>query len=121
MHVVALQQPEPKNDDFGPFWQIYPRRIAKAHALKMWLKLSEDEQKAALRALPQHVRYWRITGTDMAYIPHAATWINQRRFEDEITTGQLPAPSTCCTCDHPSGGFVQTSGGRQCGRCYQER
>ena len=86
MHVVALRQTEqrPSTDKFAQFWHLYPRHIAKAHAVKMWERLTQEEQEQALQALPQHVRYWRSKGTETDFIPHPGSWLNGRRFEDEI-------------------------------------
>lgn len=69
--------------DFGEFWTMYPRRVAKRAAEKSWQRMTEDEQREALKALPAHVRHWR--GKDTQYVPHPATWLNQARWEDELT------------------------------------
>jgi hypothetical protein len=34
--------------------------------------------------MPNHINYWKSQDTQLAYIPHLATWLNQYRFEDEI-------------------------------------
>lgn len=69
---------------FDEFWSLYPRRVAKRVAEKAWSKLSDDERRAAIAALPDHVRYWRQSDRSPETIPHPATWINQGRWEDEI-------------------------------------
>lgn len=75
------------DQDFEQFWAIYPRKVAKAHALKMWRKLTTEEKFAALHAIPIHVRYWRAAGRESDRIPHAGSWLNPiegRRWEDEL-------------------------------------
>lgn len=69
---------------FGQFWQHYPKKVAKADALKAWGKLTAGDEQAAIEALPAHLEHWR--GTDKQFIPHAATWIRGRRWEDELPT-----------------------------------
>jgi hypothetical protein len=77
--------------DFAQFWTLYPRKVARAHALKMWRRLNAEEKFAALQSIPVHVRFWQIAGTSIDKIPHAGTWLNPvdgRRWEDEL---QMPA------------------------------
>jgi len=37
-----------------------------------------------MEALPQHIKYWQLKDTSNEFIPHASTWLNQARFEDEL-------------------------------------
>jgi hypothetical protein len=69
---------------FNEFWSMYPRKVSKRAAEKAWLKLTLQEQSDALEALPNHIKYWKLKNTETEYIPHAATWINQGRWEDEL-------------------------------------
>ncbi|OZI23605.1 hypothetical protein CAL26_09190 [Bordetella genomosp. 9] len=78
---------------FEQFWAAWPRRTAKRAAQKAWARMTPDEQAQAMEALPQHVRYWRVTGTESQYIPHPATWLNGARWEDEIELPQKAAPA----------------------------
>lgn len=74
-------------EDFEQFWKQYPRRVAKAHAMKMWRQLTPDEQSAALLAIPIHARFWTLSGRPLEKIPHAGSWLNPvegRRWEDEL-------------------------------------
>jgi hypothetical protein len=77
--------------DFESFWIIYPRKVAKAHARKMWSRLTESQKFAALAAIPVHVRYWKIAGRDMERIPHCGSWIGGERWEDEL---EMPEPTS---------------------------
>lgn len=65
--------------EFDRFWDIYPRKTAKGAAEKAWEKacgLTDPEKiiAAAERAT------WP---TDPQFIPHASTWLNQKRWLDE--------------------------------------
>lgn len=81
------QPPTPEGDfGFDEFWSAYPRKDARANALKSWTKLTPD---AELRAkIIAHVasrsqtKDWTKEGG--AFVPHAATFINQRRWEDAV-------------------------------------
>ena len=77
--------------EFSAFWNLYPRKVAKKDAMKMWVRLSETQKEKALAALPLHVKAWNAEGRAIHVIPHAATWLNGERFEDEITV-EVAAP-----------------------------
>ncbi len=65
---------------FEEFWAKYPRKVAKKDAKKMWDRLSDAQQKKALETIPAHARRW----SDLHFIPHAASWLNGERFDDEL-------------------------------------
>lgn len=68
---------------FLDFWQQYPRKIAKKDAERAWLRLSVEQQSAAMTALPMHCKHWQLRG-DLQFVPHPATWLNGERWEDEL-------------------------------------
>jgi len=69
--------------DFSTFWQVYPRKISKANAWKAWLKVKPeiDSVLLALEAQKQTDQWQRDNGK---FIPHPATWLNGKRWEDEV-------------------------------------
>lgn len=69
---------------FETFWALYPRKVAKRVAQRKFEALRGDEQKLALEALPNHIKYWQSKNTEMEFICHASTWLSQFRWEDEI-------------------------------------
>ena len=66
---------------FDRFYTLYPRRQGKAMALKAWEKLSEEDRLQAIVGLKAQMPYF---SEDVKYIPFPASWLNQRRFDDEI-------------------------------------
>ena len=80
---------------FSRFWAIYPKKRSKQAALTAWKKLKPDEvftQKiiAAVQKQKQWPEWQKDNGQ---YIPYPATWLNQRRWEDEgIPTAQPDPP-----------------------------
>lgn len=62
---------------FTEFWTAYPRKVAKGAAVKAWP--GDEHLPAILSALAWQVKGW----ADPKYIPHPATYLNQRRWEDE--------------------------------------
>lgn len=83
---------KPTVKGFDVFWSAYPRKVAKPNALKAFEKVQPDDALLRLmlaaierdRVSPQ----WQKDGGQ--YIPHAATWLNGRRWEDEIP---IPPPA----------------------------
>src|SRR5262249_31224062 len=80
--------------EFATFWAAYPRKVSKQAALKAWMKLTPDADlvKKIFDALEVHKRQERWAEEGGRYIPHPATWLNERRWEDEVVV-QLPASS----------------------------
>lgn len=80
--------PKPPAGDFGfeEFWSAYPRKEAKPKALSYWLKLAPDDELRAKIiahvASRSQTKDW--TKEDGKYVPLPTTFINQRRWEDEI-------------------------------------
>ena len=77
---------EEKNESiFESFWKVYPRKIGKEKC-KNWFKShkpKEDLVQKMIEAVEQQKKskQW----SDPQYIPHPYTWLNQGRWEDELT------------------------------------
>lgn len=86
------QEPQPKPAQpvdlglFDQFWAAYPRKVAKPEAMKAWLKLrpEADLLAAILAGLARAKQSRDWLKDDGQYIPHPSTWLNQRRWEDEV-------------------------------------
>lgn len=94
--------PTPKgavDNGFANFWNPYPRKTAKVQAQKAWAKLnpSAELQAQILAALAAQCRSDQWTKDGGSFVPHASTWLNQRRWED-----QLPSGSTVATAAAPA-------------------
>lgn len=72
---------------FDAFWGAYPRKEGKQAARKVWNRLrpSADLLASLLHGLARWVasEQWR-----RGVIPHASTWLNNWRWEDEIHDGR---------------------------------
>jgi hypothetical protein len=87
-----------KQNTFGDFWKQYPKKEKKLEAERAFLRLSEKDRDHATTILPLHIAHWRKKyGADqkgkfpVTYVPHASTWLNGRRWEDELS--EIPAAS----------------------------
>ena len=71
---------------FTEFWDVYPRKVAKQNAIKAWKKTGALDSQALTDTIIADVNRrvnseWK--GKELQYIPHPATYLNQRRWEDE--------------------------------------
>lgn len=67
---------------FESFWSIYPRKEKKKTTKQKWDRLSDEDKKKAIENV-----MFRIKNDDSwarGFIPHATTYINQERWDDEI-------------------------------------
>ena len=69
---------------FNSFYDIYPRKVGKAEALKAYKKIHDKDLKAVFSGLNRYVEKWSKEKTEKDFIPHASTWLNQKRWDDEI-------------------------------------
>jgi hypothetical protein len=80
----------PMRERFERFWTAYPRKAGKGAAEKAWNSLKPDEallqsMLTAITAQKSSSQWQRDNGQ---YIPYPATWLNQRRWEDEAAQPQ---------------------------------
>lgn len=73
-------------DGFAEFWNAYPNRKAKQDAVKAWLKINpnDDLQAGILNAVLLQSKGKDWTKDEGAFVPHAASWLNGRRWLDEV-------------------------------------
>ena len=73
-------------DGFALFWQEYPRKAAKAAALKAWQKLNPSPElvERILEHVRDHKRSQDWIKDGGQFVPHPATFLNGRRWEDDI-------------------------------------
>ena len=73
------------SDDFLEFWSAYPKKVGKGAAYKIYqkLKLTNNEKAAILTALNWQKKSEQWLKDGGQFIPYPATYLNQRRWEDE--------------------------------------
>ena len=69
--------------EFEKFWEVYPKKINKARALKAWIKQRPD-LKVCLESLKTNMRSEQWARDDGRFIPHASTWLNGEQWEDSV-------------------------------------
>ena len=82
---------------FDAFWAAYPRKVAKEAAAKAFARTRPDEATltmmlSAIRRQAASPAWQKDRGE---FVPHAATWLNGRRWEDAETPGVTVAADPC--------------------------
>lgn len=72
---------------FNVFWTAYPRKVAKPAAMKTWLRIKPDD--ALTKSIIDAIKRQRLCDKEIQFVPHPATWLNQRRWEDEIEAAPI--------------------------------
>lgn len=84
--------------DFEAFWRAYPRKTGKGAARKAF----ENATRKGVTLDQLIAAVGLIRADDLQFVPHASTWLNQERWNDE----------------HPSGGANVNGPGRS--RAFQD-
>lgn len=79
--------------EFKQWWEMYPRKKDKKKAQTAFKNLTKTNRGLALGALPDHVEQWQRGSTGIEFIPHPTTWLNGKRWEDELVSDFKPAMS----------------------------
>lgn len=70
------------DERFSAFWDNYPRKVGKVAARKAWKRLKNGDQEKAVAAAATLSSTVLATNQDLQFVPHPATFINKRSFED---------------------------------------
>ena len=83
--------PEEKQDAqerrFAEFWEAYPKKVGKKDALSKWSRLKPDADlfERIMRAVTNAKKSAEWKRENGRFIPNPSTWINQGRWDDELT------------------------------------
>lgn len=75
-------------DAFAQFWKAYPKKKDKGHAEKAFSKVNVpvDVLISAIEKQKKSADWIKENGK---YIPNPATWLNGKRWEDEVDVGTI--------------------------------
>ena len=71
-----------KEESFDRFWRDYPLKKSKQKSKMAFLRLTKKEIDDIFSVLEDHLEFWG--GQERRFIPHASSWLNAKRWEDEI-------------------------------------
>lgn len=74
------------NNLFEKFYQNYPRRIGKIAAEKAWEKaVKKVDPNILVTSAEIYANHVKGSQLQIKFVPHPATWLNQGRWEDELS------------------------------------
>lgn len=86
-------KPAASKEQFDSFWASYPRKIGKEAARKAFTKALTKTTAEKIMDGVERLRI-EVAGKDQQFTPHAATWLNAGRWDDEVahpTLSVVPA------------------------------
>lgn len=72
------------DEAFDLFWKLYPNKTAKEKARKSWEKIGAELHPEIMAALGKQAASHAWTKDDGQFVPHPTTWLNGKRWQDEI-------------------------------------
>jgi len=89
---ITIKEPsiETSKDDFEKFWNLYPKKVAKADALKAWNKALKRKTADELLKLTKVYSEGKLP--DITYIPYPASWLNKELYESVEVAEAKPLP-----------------------------
>ncbi len=115
------EEVEREEEDIVPysdFYLLFPRHEGKAAGEKAWKKIKNKEKPQIIEALQRQIKAKHLNVEDKKYCPLPATWLNGRRWEDDIIPKQDDdeGMSVLCGC---GAGFKLKFQGQECQRCQR--
>ena len=77
-------------EKFDEFWNLYPKKIAKADALKAWNKATKNKTADELLKLTKAYAEGKLP--EDKYIPYPASWLNKELYESVEIAEAKPLP-----------------------------
>ena len=96
-----MESMKSEEDSFEHVWNLYNKKEGKQQARKAWMKLSNKDKEAVKQKLSDWLSNY-ISRHGKQYQPMFSTFLNQRRWEDEINENNEQS----ATCNKGSG-FTQ--------------
>jgi hypothetical protein len=89
-NYCASDESRSKNDqvDFEEFRKVYPNKKNMAKAKKQWSKIKQSDQVVILAKLKEQIAKDPQYQGDPQFVPHPTTYLNGRRWEDELPSSQ---------------------------------
>ena len=85
---VSVGKDTDTRDFFLEFWEKYPKKVGKGEALRIWKKLrpSNELSERIIASVVAHISDAQWKKESGRFIPNPATFLNQGRYDDELTT-----------------------------------
>jgi predicted transcriptional regulator len=89
-YLEKTKDKEKHLEGFDEFWKLYPKKIAKADALKAWNKATKTKTADELLKLTKAYAEGKLP--EDKYIPYPASWLNKGLYESVEVAEAKPLP-----------------------------
>jgi hypothetical protein len=79
------------SSEFDQAWIAYPKKVGKSEAFTAFESIKPPVEQV-ISAIARYKKTSQWQDNDGRYIPHFATFLNQRRFEDEVFDQEVKGP-----------------------------
>tara|TARA_R100000781_G_scaffold111080_1_gene76919 strand:- start:82 stop:1017 length:936 start_codon:yes stop_codon:yes gene_type:complete len=92
---VSINKSSKKNQDFTfeHIYSIYPKKQNKDKSEKAFKRLTKKEMSNFSSGLLKHIDHWKRFDVDIQYIPLLSTFINGKRWNDELVEPTINKPT----------------------------
>lgn len=94
---ISVPAATPVDDRFGEFWALVPNKVKRQDAEKAWAKKVAKDRTVrvddVLGAFRSQIVVWQSDPRYPAFVAHPSTWLNGRRWLDELPDRPLRAVS----------------------------
>lgn len=84
---IEIENDSKKEANFDRFWEAYPRKVGKVKAQAAFQKVTVPVE-VLLSAIKEQKKSPQWQKDSGQFIPHPATWLNGKRWEDQIAVEQ---------------------------------
>ena len=88
---------------FSLFWEEYPKKASKPDAVKAWEKLKPDSDtvEKIMAGLAEWKQSSEWSEKNGQFIPYPASWLNKRRWEDDVPKRSSSSEKTVIAQNYP--------------------
>ena len=113
-----MESMKSEEDSFEQVWNLYNKKEGKQQARKAWMKLSNKDKDAVKQKLSDWLSNY-ISRHGKQYQPMFSTFLNQRRWEDEINENNEQSATCNKSTGFPQGNSNPFSGKTVFGNPYE--
>jgi len=85
VEVEVDKDKNPYGPLFEQFWDAYPKKKSKGNAFKSWKRIkNRPDIESLIISIEANKKTWDWKKEGGQFIPHPASWLNSRGWEDEI-------------------------------------
>lgn len=87
---------KPEDPDFAKFWGVYPRKIGKGEARKVWARVIKSgvDPSVVIAGAERYRDDPMRRRKGLTYTKHPGPWLNAERWTDQLNGNDLPPAKT---------------------------